>query len=385
MQNPASKIVFVVRLSAIGDTLIAAKTILNLIASGYIPVFCTHQNCTDVVLSIPGLRYCALSNEKHEIAFYQIVKQSNEQMLLEPTTSKVLLDSVNSTSLTALDLQNTRRSKRFLRILKNIIKPARIETHTVHKRSLYRICLVAKSFFSRTQHARNTNNASGSLYILPQTIRRIANLNHSATRQAIGTEIQKTTTHIVPKSPRPELLLELLPQNFHNKNYVLICPGASLPLKSWGDENFAKLCLIISQQTDANIIIIGGKEELEMGNTIIQNIPVHRAVNLAGKLALGDSLTLLSKAQYVVSGDSFPGHACDLLGVPATILFGATSPHFGFTPEATNIRIRWLNLSCSPCTRHGRGKCRFKNRACLTNIKPEDVANDILDSLKKLP
>ena len=59
-QSMGEKTVFVVRLTAIGDTLIAARSVLALIDAGFDPVFCTSRACSEVALCIPGLRYVVI-------------------------------------------------------------------------------------------------------------------------------------------------------------------------------------------------------------------------------------------------------------------------------------------------------------------------------------
>jgi heptosyltransferase-2 len=163
---------------------------------------------------------------------------------------------------------------------------------------------------------------------------------------------------------------------------VVLCPGASLPLKAWGVENYRACAEIILKKSNVHIVILGGPDESAVGSELaaVNEQHVH---NLVAKLSLMQSLAVITKAEYLIAGDSFPGHACDLLGVPATILFGATSPHFGFSPCNSNIRVRWLNLNCSPCTRHGRGLCRFKNHLCMKNIAASDVAQDFFDTMNE--
>jgi ADP-heptose:LPS heptosyltransferase len=368
--------VFVVRLSAIGDTLIAAQSVLDIVAQGHTPILCTNPNCLDVALAIPGLEYCILNTPQHGPSCYKLVSTPTGRAK-EPIALKTLQNLLGK-SATVLDLQSTRRSKRFMKALKQSLNPTHLTIHSVQKHTLHRAFLVAKSFFARKQTQRN---AQGSLFIVPANLHRVSNLNRAVVEKFLQKSLEKTEHRILPSEPLPET------ENtrFWEAPYAVLCPGASLPLKSWDAAHFAQLASLIEQQTNLGIVVLGGPDDAETGSKIIHALSTQRAQNFAGKLSLGQSLTVLARARYVVSGDSFPGHACNLLGVPATLLFGATSPAFGFVPEASNIRVRWRELSCSPCTRHGRGKCRFGNRRCLVEIKPEDVLQDLLFEMGTLP
>ncbi len=378
MQNPGPKIVFVVRLSAIGDTLIAAKTVQGLIQAGHTPVLCTGHTSADVALAIPNLKYCVLNEAGSSPKYYTVLEHDGERALnaLAPSELAALLKPTTA----VLDLQNTRRSKRFIKVLKKDFPARTLQVHSVQKHTLRRSFLVAKSFFVRKQVPKNialAENKPNSLFCPPHNLHRVAHANESLAKRVLGENLAFSGCRISP----PQKLPTCVPQNFWSAKFVVLCPGASLPLKSWDVANFAAVAQSVVRNKNANIVLIGGPAEQKMSEEICRTLPTHRALNLAGKISLGESLTVLSKAAYVVSGDSFPGHACDLLGVPATILFGATSPHFGFAPEAANIRIRWLALTCSPCTRHGRGKCRFGNLACLAGISPQEVLSDMAQSL----
>ena len=84
----------------------------------------------------------------------------------------------------------------------------------------------------------------------------------------------------------------------------------------------------------------------------------------------------------IVTNDSFPAHAAQAFEIPATVLFGATSPYFGFAPKAPQIHVETLNLACSPCTRHGNRQCPYKNLKCLTGISANHVFKQILQKEK---
>lgn len=366
--------VFILRLSAIGDVLIASKTVLDLLEAGFTPILCTNQSCSDIALAIPRLEYCALLASSGQVSFFKIHvhENSGRKPSLEPI-SPAQAPWANCHSLSILDLQRTRRSQRFLRTLKKMHSHQTFQVYKVKKRTFVRAAIIAKSLFSRTQRSRALAQCAHST----SRDMRVCDLNHQAACAFANNEILRTHQKIVAHGD----CKKILSPEFCSTPYVVLFPGASLPLKAWPEPHFTELAHGILKNTNANIVVIGGKDEIEIGNKICQSLPQNRVRNLAGSLSLGDSLLVIAHASHVVSGDSFPGHACDQLGVPATILFGATSPQFGFAPENPIVQVRWLALGCSPCTRHGKGKCRFKNLLCLKNIPPETVLKDVLISL----
>ena len=160
--------------------------------------------------------------------------------------------------------------------------------------------------------------------------------------------------------------------------YVVLFPGASGPLKEWPAEKLLEWINLILSKTNKKIVLCGGKDVLEIGAKLTKSIPTERLWNAIAHCSLAETLAIIAHASHVVSGDTFAGHAADAFGVPASVLFGATSPQFGFVPPGSGSKILYAHMSCSPCTRHGKGTCRFGNKMCLQNIAAEDVFYDVV-------
>jgi tetratricopeptide (TPR) repeat protein len=91
---------------------------------------------------------------------------------------------------------------------------------------------------------------------------------------------------------------------------------------------------------------------------------------------LAHAVGLIKHADLHLGVDSFSNHAAGLLGVPAVILFGSTSPIGSGYPTADNI---WANLPCSPCykenpelSRQSLGPCPHKHE-CMSSITVDMV------------
>ena len=54
--NTYERIIFINRLSAIGDVIISSHTVVKLIINGYFPVFITSHSTKDIALRINGLQ-----------------------------------------------------------------------------------------------------------------------------------------------------------------------------------------------------------------------------------------------------------------------------------------------------------------------------------------
>jgi ADP-heptose:LPS heptosyltransferase len=176
------------------------------------------------------------------------------------------------------------------------------------------------------------------------------------------------------KNPRPVLFPdENLIEKFKRlipENPVAVSPTARWEGKRYPLEKFVEVVRILKSE-GFNPLIVGGKEGEEVGKVFEKA----GALNFCGKLSLKESLSLISLCKAVVSNDTAVTHMARALKVPVVSIFGPTHPAFGFAPFKDEGIALTLNLSCSPCSLHGKVRC--KERKCF-NIPPEKVAEAVL-------
>ena len=182
---------------------------------------------------------------------------------------------------------------------------------------------------------------------------------------------------VVPALPTGDVIASsaLVPQRTFD---CVVFTGASLPLKSWPAGNAAECARYLLAQ-GLTVAFAGGAAEASAAEDLAAACP--GAVALAGKLDIVSTIDLVMRARFVVTTDSFPGHVRDLCGAPGLVLFGATSPILGFAPRGPQVQVASLGLGCSPCTRHGRGLCRYGDHRCMAGLGGEAVAKHVLAGL----
>ncbi|MES2615169.1 MAG: glycosyltransferase family 9 protein [Bdellovibrionota bacterium] len=345
------RVIFVSRLSAIGDVIMAAHAVQLLVLNGYYPVFLTAKSLKQIPESMPYLNLFVCTEKENTTQFYMQNSEISQSEFVQfiktlPVENRPLF----------LDLQKTARSKRAISEIKKIIKFEKY--YSVPKRTLYRIFLIflAFIFFSQRKRTKDLNL---------KTIQTIEDLQENSIKKIV---LRDGKEFIPLKQATP-----FLTQNSMVAcKYICLFPGASGFVKMWPKENFRDLMNLILEQTQFKIILCGAQSEVMIGEYL--DFPANdRVVNYINQTSLTQTLNLIANAKYVVTNDSFPAHAAEVFGIPATVLFGATSPKFGFAPRAEYIQIEYQNLSCSPCTRHGKGKCRFSNLKCLKEIRADSV------------
>lgn len=353
------RIVFVSRLSAIGDVMIATQAIAKLNKNGYYPVFITSHAIVDVALKIIGLN-AFICYEKNKETLYYI---DNNIVNMD-----FFINHINNINVSRknifVDLQKTSRSKRAYKFVKNNVGILIEKKYTVSKNSLYRICLILLSWimFSQKKMKKKKN------------IIRVHDLQENLIKEIMKNDNE----NFIPLDEHEQITL-LKEKNVFSKNiinYICLFPGASGFVKSWPKEKFRELIADILKNTDYSVVICGSQSEIYLGEYLNfpQNSRVH---NLVNQTSLGKTIDIIAHSKYLVTNDSFAAHAADIFKIPASVIFGSTSPYFGFTPLFSKIFIEYENLACSPCTRHGKGNCRYKNLKCFQHIESKEVFEKI--------
>jgi heptosyltransferase-2 len=143
-----------------------------------------------------------------------------------------------------------------------------------------------------------------------------------------------------------------------------INPGATLEVKRWPVERFARVGRELADRHRARIVVLGGPSDEERALQIAAAIPGAAAV--AGRTRLGETAALLRRCRLLISGDTGPLHMAVALGVPVVGLFGPTNPRkYGPWSEHGDGRSRATVL------RHP-DPCPCCDRPCVHTITVEE-------------
>ena len=153
--------------------------------------------------------------------------------------------------------------------------------------------------------------------------------------------------------------------------WVALHPGARWLNKRWPAGHFADLVRKIARNfSDVRFVILGGKEDQPLGETISQAAP-ERCLNLAGQTSLLEMIEWLRLCELVVTNDTGPAHAAAALRKPTISLFGPTEPR-RTGPYGQLQRALQHPLPCAPCM---KSRCAWPQpMECLTAISPAAVA-----------
>lgn len=150
---------------------------------------------------------------------------------------------------------------------------------------------------------------------------------------------------------------------------VGIAPGARWASKQWPPERFAELAAALRARGWAPILL-GGPGDREAFARVRAALSFE--VPDAAALDVGGLAGLIASCALVVAGDSGPAHVASAVGTPVVAIFGPTSPE-RWRPLSTRSQVVRLPLPCSPCSNHGANACPLENHACMRTLEAARV------------
>jgi len=120
--------------------------------------------------------------------------------------------------------------------------------------------------------------------------------------------------------------------------YALLAPGASpgRPRKRWPLEGFIALAKAL-EQMGVTPVVIGGQQEMALGEAIAQAAP--STVVTAGRTKLVELAALGARAALLVGNDTGPTYLAAFAGAPSLVLFSADSDPALCAPRTGRLTV----------------------------------------------
>jgi len=149
---------------------------------------------------------------------------------------------------------------------------------------------------------------------------------------------------------------------------VCLSPGAFYgSAKRWPASRFAELASLLQERNQADIIIVGSKDEHGLAQTIASHME-HPPIILSGKTTVSQLAGVIHYASLFVSNDSGPMHVANSLKVPTVGIFGPTDPQLTGPYQQPSSVVK-KDIDCWPCRYR---ECPTGHR-CMEDISAEDV------------
>lgn len=153
-----------------------------------------------------------------------------------------------------------------------------------------------------------------------------------------------------------------------DRPFVTVFPGASVPEKQWGTDNFLELIYLLTTRGIA-VVLIGGEDTRCAGKQLSM---VKHVLDLTGRSSLRGAAALITKGRAFVSGDSGLLHIAAGLDVPTVSLFGPSDAR-KWGPQGERHILIGTGLSCAPCSRFGTIPPCAVSACCLSEIRVAEV------------
>jgi heptosyltransferase-2 len=149
--------------------------------------------------------------------------------------------------------------------------------------------------------------------------------------------------------------------------FGVLHPFAKEETRRYPAEYWPPLLAELERGLDLRWVVVGGPED--------GRLPEHSSlVQAQGRLGLTETAYLLSRARAFVGNISGPAHLAAALGVPTVTLMSGYSLPAEWAPLGDSLVLR-ADVPCAPCH---QATCPVYGLACLTELRPERVAPEIL-------
>jgi lipopolysaccharide heptosyltransferase II len=161
-------------------------------------------------------------------------------------------------------------------------------------------------------------------------------------------------------------------ESMERRPIVTMFPGASIPERRWGAENFRRVAEMLAV-FGIRTVVVGGKEDRQQGEAIAGG---GVGLNLAGLTSLSETAAVIKQSSLLLSGDSGILHIAVGLDVPTVSLFGPGRSK-KWAPRGDRHLVINKGLSCSPCTTYGTTPPCPHSVLCMRVISVDEVTNAV--------
>jgi len=175
----------------------------------------------------------------------------------------------------------------------------------------------------------------------------------------------------------PSVHDDALTSQYKSHRYICVAPASlwftkQYPIDKWID--------FVKQLPDElYVYFLGSDADRDLCTEIIRDSGHQNSLNMAGKLKLLETTSLMRDAAMNFVNDSAPMHLASSVDAPVTAIFCSTVLEFGFGPLSNDSAVVETDesLKCRPCGLHGKKACPEKHFDCAFTIKTEHLLNRI--------
>jgi len=147
--------------------------------------------------------------------------------------------------------------------------------------------------------------------------------------------------------------------------------------RRWAPEKFAELAARLVRESDCDVLVFGGPDEIELKTKIVTATDCPGKVLAVNDTSLRQSAALIKACDLMVSNDSSLMHVSAAMQTPVVAIFAYTNPAFVRPWHAPHRLVRH-ELPCSPCFFYSPkpASCHANlDYTCVKGIEVDEVFN----------
>lgn len=176
----------------------------------------------------------------------------------------------------------------------------------------------------------------------------------------------KGLDYFIPDKDKVDIVQ--LPTEFQN-GFVAFVIGAKHATKRLPEHKMIEFIRSLQRP----VVLLGGKEDIERGEAVVNGIKTGAVFNGCGKYSLNGSASLIEQSELVITHDTGLMHIAAALRKKIISIWGNTVPEFGMYPflpygDGESVILENKTLDCRPCSKIGYDRCPKKHFRCMNDL-----------------
>lgn len=216
------------------------------------------------------------------------------------------------------------------------------------------------------------NSREGSRWLMDEVVHELDDHPQmSSEYRRLAQFLGLATTHFHPSIALTESdrmrVVEAIGADVAVQGYSVAAPFTTRAQKHWPETHWQQWIDLVAEQAGLPTLLLGGPTDRVAAQRISAGCR-HAPIDLVGKLTLRQSAAAIAGARLLVGVDTGLTHMGAGFKVPTVALFGSTRPYLDAGVPC--FKVIYHALFCSPCRRHPTCAGRFD---CLRGIAPGEV------------
>lgn len=237
------------------------------------------------------------------------------------------------------------------------------------------------TWFTGAPRRIGLGSKEGSRIFMTEVVSRMA-----ANADRIGSEYQYLAEHlgcetsgfemsVTPSDASIANAMQLLRDSSQTEPFVVLCPFTTRAQKHWIDASWLELANALEKQ-QISCVMLGGPGDKEAAKPLSSHSNI---TSLVGKTSLPEAAAIINSACALIGVDTGLTHIGHAMSTPTIALFGSTRPYTD--AGVTSSKVIYHERDCSPCRRNPTCEGRFD---CMQDITSEEVMIELAEKLSIL-